>query len=191
MARFFSILLRIGLALFFIAITLAAAAFLYPQQFLTIDSGDTKGDEIVVLGGGDGRADRAAELYRQGAAPGVLVTGYGDCASNIQELEKDGVPASVITAEPNALSTLENAEFSIPILRKMGAHRVILVTSWFHSRRALACFEHFAPDIQFASRPSYLDYEPKQPNRAGFGDYVNMEYLKMLDYWFSHGVCPL
>jgi uncharacterized SAM-binding protein YcdF (DUF218 family) len=191
MSRFFLILPRLILAVFFVAITLAAAAFMFPQQFLTVDSGETKADELVVLGGGDGRAERAAELYHQGAASGVLVTGYGDCASNIQALENRGVPASVITPEPTSLSTFENAQRSVPLLRKMGAHRVILVTSWFHSRRALACFEHVAPDIQFYSRPTYLDYVPKPPNRAGFSDHVNIEYLKMLDYWFSHGICPL
>jgi uncharacterized SAM-binding protein YcdF (DUF218 family) len=191
MARFFLIFLRILLAFIFIAITLAAAAYMFPQQFLTIDSGETKADELVVLGGGDGRAERAAELYRQGAAPGVLVTGYGDCASNVLVLERAGVPVSVITPEPNALSTLENAQLAIPLLRKMGARRVILVTSWFHSRRALATFQHVAPDLQFSSRPSYLGYQPRQLNRAGFSEHVNIEYLKMLDYWFSHGVCPL
>jgi len=183
--------LRILIALFFVAITLAVAAFLFPQQFLTIDSGDTKADELVVLGGEDGRAERAVELFKQGAAPGILVTGYGDCESNVQVLEKNGVPAKVITLEPKALTTLENAEFSIPLLRQMGAHRVILVTSWFHSRRALACFEHFAPDIKFYSRPCYSDYQPKKLNREGFSEYVNIEYAKLLEYGILHGVWPL
>ena len=190
MARIFGILLRIALAVFFIVITLAAAACMFPRESLTIDSGEVQGDVLVVLGGGDGRAERAAELYRQGVASHVLVTGYGDCASNIQRLEQNGVPASVITPEPNALSTLENAQLSVPLLRKMGAHRVIIVTSWFHSRRALACFRHIAPDLVFFSRPSYLEYQPKVPTRAGFSDHVNIEYLKILDYWFAHGICP-
>lgn len=190
MARFFRFILRLFFALFFLTLTLAAAAFLFPQQFLTVDTGDTQADELVVLGGGDGRAERAAELYRQGVAPGVLVTGYGDCAANVAILEKSGVPAAAVTSEPNALTTLENAQLSIPMLRKMGAHRVILVTSWFHSRRALACFRHLAPDIQFGSRPNYLDYQPKQANREGFSEHVNIEYLKMLKYWIWFGVFP-
>jgi hypothetical protein len=47
------------------------------------------------------------------------------------------------------------------LLRQMGAKRVIIVTSWYHSRRALACFEHYAPDIKFYSRPSYFGYVGK------------------------------
>jgi len=191
LTRFSQIFWRVILTVVFGAATLGAIAYVFPQQFLTVDSGDTTADELVVLGGGDGRAQRAVELFKQGAAPGILVTGYGDCASNVQLLEKNGVPASAIISEPRALTTLENAEYSIPLLRKMGAHRVILVTSWFHSRRAMACFEHFAPDIKFYSRPSYVDYQPKKLNREGFSEYVNFEYVKLLDYWIAHGICPL
>ncbi|MEJ0001127.1 MAG: YdcF family protein [Verrucomicrobiota bacterium] len=164
---------------------------LFPQQVLTVDSGETKADELVVLGGGEGRAERAAELYHQGAARGVLVTGYGDCASNVEVLKRAGVPASAITTEPTALSTFENATRSVPLLRQMGARRVIVVTSWFHSRRALACFEHVAPDIQFFSRPSYYHFEPATQRRTGFIPQVNMEYMKLLFYWGRYGICPL
>jgi uncharacterized SAM-binding protein YcdF (DUF218 family) len=101
------------------------------------------------------------------------------------------VPASVITPEPAALTTLQNATLSVPLLRAMRVHRVILVTSWFHSRRALACFRHVAPDLQFYSRPSYLDYEPKNLNREGYSWHVNYEYAKLVGYWISYGVCPL
>ena len=186
-----SILSRVVITLVFGVVTFSAIAYLFPQQFLTIDSGDIRADELVVLGGGDGRAERAVELFKQGAAHGVLVTGYGDCESNTQVLEKGGVPVSVITQEPKALTTLENAEFSIPLLRKMGAHHVILVTSWFHSRRALACFEHFAPDITFYSRPSYIDYQPSGLNQERFNEHVNFEYVKIVGYVFSHGVWPM
>jgi uncharacterized SAM-binding protein YcdF (DUF218 family) len=189
--RFSAIFWRVFFAVFFGLLTLAVAAYMFPQQVLTVDSGDIKGDELVVLGGGGDRAERAAELFRQGAAPRVLVTGYGDCASNIATLEKNGVPANVITAEPTALTTLENARLSIPLLRQQGAHRVIIVTSWFHSRRALACFEHFAPDLQFFSRPSYVGFYPQKPDRRGFNEYVNIEYPKLIGYWVRYGVCPL
>jgi uncharacterized SAM-binding protein YcdF (DUF218 family) len=189
--RFFRIFWRVVFASLFLVFTFFAAAFLFPQQVLTVDSGAVKGDILVVLGGGDGRAERGAELYHQGEAPSVLVTGYGDCESNIATLERLGVPASVITPEPAALTTLQNATLSVPLLRAMRVHRVILVTSWFHSRRALACFRHVAPDLQFYSRPSYLDYEPKNLNREGYSWHVNYEYAKLVGYWISYGVCPL
>jgi uncharacterized SAM-binding protein YcdF (DUF218 family) len=188
---YFSIIWRVALAALFIVLTLGAAAFLFPQQVLTVDSGEVKADALVVLGGGDGRVERADELYREGAAPSVVVTGYGDCESNIKQLERLGVPSDAITPEPAALTTLQNATLSVPLLRAMRVHRVIIVTSWYHSRRALACFEHVAPDLKFYSRPSYLDYQPKSQNRAGFSWHVNYEYVKLLGYWVGHGVCPL
>jgi uncharacterized SAM-binding protein YcdF (DUF218 family) len=73
----------------------------------------------------------------------------------------------------------------------MRVHRVIVVTSWFHSRRALACFEHVAPDMKFYSRPSYFGYQPKTQNRTGYSWHVDYEYVKLLAYWVMHGVCPL
>lgn len=190
MARWQTIFWRVVLTLIFLILTLAGVAFLYPQQFLTIDSGETKADALVVLGGDDGRAQRAAELYRQGVAPIVLVTGFGDCDLNILKLEQNGVPASIIIPEPRALTTMQNAELSVPMLRQHGVHRVILVTSWFHSRRALAVFEHVAPDLQFYSRPCYLDFQPKDSRRTGFEPHVNIEYAKIIDYIFEHGVLP-
>jgi len=189
--RLFILFCRIVLTAVFLAVTLAAAAFLFPHQALTIESGPVKADALVVLGGEDGRAERAAELYRQGAAPAVVVTGYGDCLANVRVLERNGVPTAAIVEEPSALSTLENATKSVPLLRALQAHRVILVTTWYHSRRAMACFEHVAPDLQFFSRPAYDYYQPKPPNRMGYRWQVNYEYVKLAGYWFSYGVCPL
>jgi uncharacterized SAM-binding protein YcdF (DUF218 family) len=191
MTGFYKIFARLVITLVSIAFILGVAAFLFPRQLLTIDSGDTRADALIVLGGGDGRAERAAELFQQGAAPRVLVTGSGDCKTNVQVLEKNGVPASAIIPEPKALTTLENAKFSIPLLHQIGARRVVIVTSWFHSRRALACFRHFAPDIIFYSRPSYLDYGAKKINREAYREHVTIEYVKLLGYWIAYGVCPL
>ncbi len=187
---FFILFWRLILAAAFLIVILASAAFLFPHQFLTIDSGEVKGDVLVVLGGEGGRADHAAALYLQGVAPLVAVTGYGDCQFNVQTLERKGVPPRAILTEPAALTTMQNAEFSVPLLRAHNAHRVILVTSWYHSRRALACFEHVAPDLQFFSRPSYLDYEPKPANRMGYDWHVNYEYVKLVAYIFTHHVWP-
>src|SRR6202000_3156526 len=138
--KIFILFCRIAVTAVFVVVTLAAAAFLFPHEALTIESGPVKADALVVLGGEDGRAERAAELYQQGVAPAIVVTGYGDCIRNVQLLERKGVPSTALFAEPSALSTLENATKSVPLLRALHAHRVILVTTWYHSRRAMACF---------------------------------------------------
>ncbi len=188
--RWIARLTRVTLALLFAVLVAGVAAYMFPRQFLTIDDGEVKGDVLVVLGGGDGRAARAAELYRQGAAPRVLVTGFGDTASNIETLEQGGVPARAIYVEPRALSTLDNAKFSLPILRRMGAVRVILVTSWFHSRRAVACFRKYGRGLIFYSRPCYTEYNPAVPNRSGYSEHVDIEYEKLLGYALGYRVWP-
>jgi uncharacterized SAM-binding protein YcdF (DUF218 family) len=74
--------------------------------------------------------------------------------------------------------------------RTAGGKRVIIVTSWYHSRRALHTFQHYAPDIQFYSRPSYFGYPRAQWSRAGISGYIRSEYVKLAGYWGCYGVWP-
>ena len=172
-------------------ILLALAAFLFPQKLLTLDSGPVKADVLVVLGGGlNERPERAAELFKEGVALKVLVSGTGDCEANAQCLVRNGVPKGAITLEDNSVSTLENAEFSVPMLRRMGARRVIIVTSWYHSRRALACFRHFGPEIIFYSRPTYFGYQRRDWGKHDIGGELKFEYLKLLGYWVYYRIAP-
>ena len=97
----------------------------------------------------------------------------------------------LILLESESRTTRENAEFSIPLLRAHGVKRAIIVTSWFHSRRALACFEHYAPDIQFYSRPSYFGCPETGRNQKNINGYVKIEYVKLLGYWLRYGVWPI
>ncbi len=168
------------------------AAWMFPKKILTMDSGPVTTDVIVVLGGGlHERPERAAELFKLGEAPKILISGAGDSDINERLLKKNGVPAAAILVEGKSRTTRENAEFSIPLLRKMGAHKVTIVTSWYHSRRALACFEHYAPDIRFYSRPSYFGYPSKDANSPAVRGYIKSEYVKLLGYWVCYGVCPI
>jgi uncharacterized SAM-binding protein YcdF (DUF218 family) len=185
------IILKIFVLLFVLLALLAAVVWLFPQQVLTVDSGPVKADAIVVLGGGiSERSGRAADLFKQREASKIVVSGFGDDVSNKHTLERAGVPTIDIVLEGKSRTTRENAEFSIPLLRKLGAHKVIIVTSWYHSRRALSCFEHYAPDIQFYSRPSYIGYLRADPNRKYINGYVKSEYMKLLGYWVCYGVAP-
>lgn len=98
-------------------------------------------------------ADRvwhAASLYRAGKARWVLAIGgnkpgYEDVppeAEAIAEvLRALGVPASALRLEGRSRNTRENAEFSLPLVRQLGAKRVLLVTSALHMPRALAVFQ--------------------------------------------------
>ncbi len=95
----------------------------------------------------------AAELYRMGAAPRILVSGgrigwlrgggpeETEAADMTALLTRLGVPETAIWQEPLAENTYENALYSRALLAEKGIDRVILVTSAFHMPRAVAVFE--------------------------------------------------
>jgi uncharacterized SAM-binding protein YcdF (DUF218 family) len=156
-----------------------------------VDSGPVKADAIVVLGGGSGeRPERAAELFKEHAAPRIIVSGFGDCEINRRILLKAGVPANAIQMEDRSRTTRENAGFTIQLLHAENIHHVILVTSWYHSRRALLCFEHCATDIQFYSRPSFFAYSRADWPHKKVEHRIYLEYPKLAGYWLCYGVWP-
>ena len=182
---------KLGFALLVLFALLPLIGLFFSKQILCIDSGNVQGEVMVVLGGETiRRPARALELYQQGAALRILITGAGDCQEVRITLSGKGVPPAALQIECDSHTTEQNALFSIPLLRAQGARRVILVTSWFHSRRALKCFRHQAPDIEFVSRPTMADL-PKShwPNKYERG-WVLTEYAKLFYYWVRYGVSP-
>jgi len=186
------IIKRAALGIFVLLLLLVALALIFPRPFLTVDSGPVKADVLVLLGGGSHeRSERTVELFKEHVAPRIIVSGYGDCEINRHLLVSAGVPANVIEVENRSKTTKENAQFTIQLLREQKLKRVILVTSWYHSRRALACFRHDAPDIKFYSRPSYFASARADWAHNRIGNRVRLEYVKLLGYWIRYGVCPL
>ena len=186
-------ILRAAMAVFLFSLLLGAAAYLFPQKILCVDTGPATADVLVLLGGGlQDRAERAAELFKAHAAPRIIVSGEGDDEINRQRLLAHGVPASAIQLESKSRNTHENAEFTLKLLRAEHVRRVILVTSWYHSRRATAVFRKAAPDLKIYSRPSYLGYAATRANwkRLGIARRVWLEYLKLPGYWIRYGVNP-
>jgi uncharacterized SAM-binding protein YcdF (DUF218 family) len=169
----------------------AVIAFFYPEKFLCVDSGRVSADVIVLLGGGSHeRPERAAELFKVQAASRIIISGEGDDEINRQLLIQAGVPAGAIQLEGKSRTTRENAEFTVKLLRAEKIRRVIIVTSWYHSRRALKCFEHFAPEIKFYSRPSYFAFAREDWTRLGISKRMRLEFLKLPGYWIRYGVNP-
>jgi uncharacterized SAM-binding protein YcdF (DUF218 family) len=100
------------------------------------------------------------------------------------------VPAGSIEVEHKSVTTFENAKFTIERLRAEGVHSVILVTSWYHSRRALKTFERYAPDMKFYSRPSYYAWDRADWTKNGNARRMRWEFLKLPGYWIRYGVNP-
>ena len=115
----------------------------------------------------------------------MIVSGCGDCEAMRDVLAQRGVRTNLIELECASTSTRQNALFTTRLLRAQGCKRVILVTSWFHSRRALSCFRKYAPEIEFVSSPA-SSTKPWLDER----DYVATEYLKTVGYALRFGIWP-
>ncbi len=131
-------------------------------RFLVASEGAHAADLILVLGGDffGPRVLKAAELGFQGYAPVVLISGppyqgrpEGEFA--VDFLAKNGYPRSLFSVfGHSAHSTVDEAIVVCPELRRRRAWRVLLVTSSYHSRRALIVFRLFCPSVEFTSIPA-------------------------------------
>jgi uncharacterized SAM-binding protein YcdF (DUF218 family) len=116
-----------------------------------------KADIALVLAG-DARGNRilkGAELVRAGFVPKVLVSGPGgnyglhECDLAIPFAVKAGYPESYfLHFENNARSTREEAHEAAVELRRLGAHKVLVVTTDFHTRRSARMYALEAPDLE-------------------------------------------
>ena len=97
-------------------------------------------------------ADRvwhAARIFHAGKAPLVVLSGGSDPdLGTLSEAEAMrvflhdlGVPDSAVVLETRSRNTHQNAVFSAELLRARGVHKVLLVTSALHMRRAMREFE--------------------------------------------------
>jgi len=122
-----------------------------------------KADAIVVLGGHTAnnrenwflpfdpartvpRIERAAELYKAGRAPLIVLSGgalegpVSEAQGMAHVLQNMGVPAHALLLENASRNTYENAALTADELRERGIEHVLLVTSALHMPRAMAAF---------------------------------------------------
>ena len=70
------------------------------------------------------------------------------------ELIRIGIPPARIVAEPDSRTTHEQAVIVAPLLRRLGAERVVLVTSDVHMRRSIGAFRAYGVDVIPAIAPA-------------------------------------
>lgn len=175
------------LRLLFVILILAALAS-QAARFLVVDQ-PVKSDAIVALAGETKvRPERALELLRQGVAPRVLLDAetrdmiYGQPLTAIaQRYVNDlGEGARISVCPIAGFSTNAEVDDVSRCLQSIGARRVLIVTSDYHTRRARIIFRHRLPQYEFNVAAA------RDPLRFGNAWWTNREWAKVtLDEWLK------
>lgn len=144
-------------------------------QYLKLGQPLQKTDALLLLGSSDLRVgERAAELYHQGIAPLLLISGgQGRMTEGLFEFSEAetfakialdaGVPREAIILETHSTNTGENFRFTQQLLseKNISLSSVTLIQKPYMERRALATCQALWPDIQAqvtSPQCDFLDY---------------------------------
>ncbi len=184
-----------------LVLTVGACAFFVLQgegfthfwkEWLVVSVPMKRADALIVLGGEPlARPQEAARLYKMGVAPKVFVTGIGDAATIRKVLVGEGVPLSAIMVESKARTTHANAVLLKPMLVASQVHSALIVTSPFHTRRALATFRKVMPEINFGVTDASIGWWGIPEGRRDVNRFAALEFLKTAEYLILYGVSPL
>jgi uncharacterized SAM-binding protein YcdF (DUF218 family) len=177
---------------------------------LIVSAGNPRADVIVVLGGSSTFVERtryAAELFREGRAPRILLTNDGlqggwSNADNrntyfveraLWELQVAGVPNDKIEVLPQITSsTYEEAALLRQYAEAHAVRSVLVVTSAYHSRRAMwtfrRVFDGSGVEISVMSPPTGWQTPPPATwwlHKNGWS-LVAGEYTKLVYYYLKY-----
>jgi uncharacterized SAM-binding protein YcdF (DUF218 family) len=159
-------------------------------------------DAIILLAGAyPERAPTAARLFREGIAPRIILTNDGVFSSWSQQYQRNlyniewatellvtrGVPRQAIVHLPYIGSgTIYDAAAVRTYCRRNGIGTLLLVTSDYHSRRALWTFRYlFRQDaVTIGIVPV-----PTSPGGLRAVQEVVTEMAKGAYYWLRYGIC--
>lgn len=154
----------------------------------------TRFDAIVVLGspadsegnptpGQLARITEGVREYERGVAPRLILTGgkttynYTEAYVMSRAAQAQGVPASSIFQEPDALNTIQNACFAARIMKTHGWRSAEVVSAASHLPRAGLIFSHTSLEWRTHAAP------PLEPDDGSSGlDASALEILKTLRY---------
>ncbi|MFM2375484.1 MAG: hypothetical protein RLZZ165_581 [Bacteroidota bacterium] len=169
--------------------------------FLIVEDDLQRSEAIFVLSGNSfDRGREAAEIYQAGWSPRIVCLGgetnpslelYGICdlsyASTARVLLAQDVPASAIDTLPEGTSTFEEFEAIALYCKQHRLHRIIAVSSLFHTRRMdeffrlRLLFEGIELILRGAEESSFDEEEwwREEPGLL----FVSNEYIKLFYYW--------
>ncbi len=106
------------------------------------------------------RLDTALELYRQGLAPRLIVSGgqgldepTTEAFAMEQYLTAKGVEPEAIYKEEHSYSTVDNLQNSLVLMKELGLATAVIVTSDYHVLRASLIAQGVGLDATAAAAP--------------------------------------
>jgi hypothetical protein len=185
------------LRLLFLLVVLAALAS-QAARFLVVDD-PQKSDALVVLAGETAsRPARGLELLRQGMAPRMFLD--VESGNMIYDQRLTDLAQKYLNTLPDAprlsvcpitgLSTNAETDDVRRCLEPLGAHRVLIVTSEFHTRRALSIFRRRLPQYQFSAAaardPTHFGtawWSRREWAKVTFDEWVRLIWWETVDRW--------
>lgn len=184
-----------------LAIAVAVIAFALTAGRMLVVRDLRHADAIVVLvGETDRRPARALELLHQGYAPRVLLDASPDAyvyhlttaeiAQQYIHTLPPEVARSVSVCQESGLSTRDEAREVRPCLNAVGARSVLVVTSEYHTRRALSVFRHTYPDrsigVAGAVEPDQFGmpwWRHRQWAKVTLNEWARLIWWECVDRW--------
>jgi hypothetical protein len=168
-------------------------------RFLVVDEPE-KSDAILVLAGETyNRPMLALDLLERGYAPRIVMDVpaaeriYQWTAPELAQRWVQGLPqANSISICPiHGLSTRdESHEAQNCIARAGGVHKVLIVTSDFHTRRARSVFQHELPGVEFnmaaAHNPAefgVLWWRQREWAKTNLYEWMRLIWWELVDRW--------
>ena len=187
-----NVLLGLIAAVLLVLLLANSARFLVKNQ-------PRQSDAILVLAGEtEKRPARGLELLRQGYAKELILDVPAEAKLfqwNELELARTYVKtlpeAQAIAICPiHGLSTEAEAKEAAQCLREVAARSVLLVTSDFHTRRALSTFEKEAPDFEYSVAACFDPtqfgtqwWRHREWAKVYFSEWLRLAWWEAVDRW--------
>jgi len=192
-----------GLILVFLLVSTAKLWLPAIGHWFFVQTKIANADVIVVLaGGGPERLCHGIELYKRGLAPELWYTGdkpletradFMDSEQALNFALRYGMPKEKIKLLPST-STFEDGKAISALVREKKIKSLILVTSWYHTRRAANVIKHSIADkniFVYMSSSTNLPFTPDNwwRDEEGLVSVIN-EMIKTALYWRRYGLTP-
>lgn len=133
----------------------------------------------------------AADLFKRGIAPYIVVTGGENRYTGVNEanahlaiLLEQGISPDQVIVENRATNTLENVTFSLPFIQAKvdvtTLHTMLVVAKWMHSRRVLMTLKRHMPHpVRYYAHT----YDPEGITRENWPLNPHLESANVMKNW--------